>query len=139
MRIANPRKEEGDDRADTEVDEHPASIASQPDRERDEDHAQDDEEDHDQVEDANDRLGGDQAVGRHELDRPEVGRKRHAECRLHALRQDVGGLRGGQVGQLNLRWDQPDGLQLGQCDPDKRKHVERHVAVDHRHDIRLAP
>ena len=96
---------------------------------------QDDEQDHHQVEDADDRSSRLQPVGGHQLDRPEVGRERHTERGLEALGERLRSLRGRQVGQLHVPRDDPHGLQLGQGGADHRKDIERHVPVGDAHRV----
>ena len=54
-----------------DVDQHPAAIARQPDRERHEQEAQDDQQDDREIEHPDDGPGGEQPVGGHQPDRPE--------------------------------------------------------------------
>ena len=107
-------------------------LVGQPQGERHEGHRQDDQEDHEQVEDPDGRLGGQQLVGRHELDRPERRRQRDAERRVEALGEDVGRRRGRvrsgswtSAGMIPLAWSC---VERG---ADDREDVEHDVAVDH--------
>ena len=122
-------QQERDEHAEAEIDEHPAPVGGQPERKRDQDHAEDDQQDHDHVERTNDRPCRRQSLGRHQPDRPEVGWKRHTERSLEALGQHVRGIGRAQVGELDIGRDQSHRLQLGQGGAHDREDIERHVAI----------
>jgi len=114
-------------------------VARQPQRERDEDDAQDDQRSHDDVEGANERTRGEQPIRRHELDRPEVVGQRDPEGRREPPGQDTRLFGRREVGDLNPRRDEPDRLQLGQGRLDDREHLDDDVPVHDAHGLGFGP
>ena len=83
------REQERDDRPDREVDQHPPAASRQPQGERDEGEAHDDEDDDDDVERPDVGLVGQQPVGGHQLDGPEIGRQGDPERGRQTTGQDA--------------------------------------------------
>ena len=132
-----PGDQERDERADAQVDDHPATIAREPQRERHEHDGQDDHGDDDDVERLDGAPGGEEAVRLDQLDRPEVRRQGHPERSLEPLGEHVRRVRAGEVGQRDVGRDDAAGLQLRQRGPDDREDLDGDVAVDDGHVVGL--